>query len=76
MKSHWGDNENDVAVDKATTLIIRMLALCEDVLDIGGTTTDEKVTQALNLIAVEDQLIDSLATMRDYLKHRLYEMNK
>lgn len=75
MKSFWGDNENDLAVDKSTPLLIRMLALCLDVLDTSGEATDGDLLDALNLIDVQERLIDALSVIRDYQKRRENEMN-
>lgn len=74
MKTFWGDNDDDLAVDKATPHIITMLALAQKVLEIGGNTTDAELSVALNFIDVEQRLIDALAAMRNYQKDREKKM--
>lgn len=76
MKTFWGDNDNDLAVDKATPHIITMLALAQKVLEIGGNTTDRELSDALNFIDVEERLIDALSAMRNYQKDREKEFKE
>lgn len=70
MRTFWGDNDNDLATDKATPHLIRMLALCQSVLDECDDITDAKLAVALNLIDVEERLMDVIATIREYQKDR------
>ena len=76
MKTFWGDNNDDLAVDRATPHIITMLALAQKVLEIGGNITNGELSVALNFIDVEQRLIDALAAMRNYQKDREKEMKE
>ena len=76
VKTFWGDNNDDLAVDRATPHIITMLALAQKVLEIGGNTTNGELSVALNFIDVEQRLIDALAAMRNYQKEREKEMEE
>ena len=70
MKDYWGADENDLCVDKATPPLIKILALCQDVLDSCGECTDGKLSDVLNVIDVEERIIDALAECRAYQKRR------
>ena len=76
MKDHWGANENDIIADRATSPLIKMLALCQEILDDCGECTDGKLADALNLTDVEERLIDALAECSAYQKQRNNELVK
>lgn len=76
MKTFWGDNENDIAVDKATPHLIKMLAHCQAILDECDNVTDGKLTDAMNIIDIMDKLMDIVAVVRAYSKDREEEFKE
>lgn len=76
MKTFWGDNEDDIAVDRATPHLIKMLAHGQAILDECGNTTDGELTDALNIIDIIDRLMDVIAAVRAYSKDREEEFKE
>ena len=76
MKTFWGDNENDIAVDRATPHLVKMLAHCQAILDECGNTTDGELSDALNIISIMDKLMDVVAAVRAYSKDREEEFKE
>lgn len=76
MKTFWGDNENDIAVDRATPHLIKMLAHGQAILDECGNTTDGELSDALNIIDIMDKLMDVVAAVRAYSKDREEEFKE
>ena len=76
MKTFWGDNNNDLAVDKATPHLIKMLAHCQAILDECDNVTDGELSDALNTIDIMDKLMDIVAAVRTYYKNREEEFKE
>lgn len=76
MKTYWGDNDNDLAVDEATPHLIKMLAHCQAILDECNNVTDGKLSDALNTIDIMDKLMDIVAAVRAYYKDREEEFKE
>jgi transcription elongation factor Elf1 len=76
VKTFWGDNENDIAVDRATPHLVKMLAHCQAILDECGNTTDGELSDALNIIDIMDKLMDVVAAVRAYSKNREEEFKE
>ena len=76
MKTFWGDNENDLAVDKATPHLIKMLSHGQAILDECGNTTDGDLSDALNIIDIMDKIMDVIVAVRAYSKSREEEFKE
>ena len=76
MKTFWGDNDNDLAVDKATPHLIKMLTHCQAILDKCDNVTDGNLADALNTIDIMDKLMDIVAAVRAYSKDREKEFKE
>ena len=70
MNISWGDNNDDIAVDKATPLLIKALSLCEEVMEIDGEIEDVELSVGLNLIEVQNGIMDAIVSVRKYQKDR------
>lgn len=76
MKDFWGSNDDDLAVDETTPLLIKMLAMTAEILDADGKVHDAGLSDSLNVIDIQERLIDTLAGARDYQKKREKEIEK
>ena len=76
MKTSWGDNNDDIAVDKATPLLIKALSLCEEVMEIDGEIEDVELSVGLNLIEVQNGIMDAIVAVRKYQKDREKEIKE
>ena len=76
MKDFWGSNDDDLAVDKATPLLIKMLAMTVEILDVDGNVRDAGLSDSLNVIDIQERLIDVLAGARAYQKKREKEIEE
>lgn len=76
MKDFWGCYEDDLVVDKSTPMLIKMLAMTEEILAMNGKVHDAGLSDALNVIDIQGKLIDILAGVRAYQKKREKEIEK
>ena len=74
MKDFWGNDDDDLAVDKTTPLLIKMLAMTVEILDVDGNVRDSGLSDSLNVIDIQERLIDVLAGAREYQKKREKEL--
>ena len=74
MKDYWGSDDDDLAVDKTTPLLIKMLAMTVEILDVDGNVHDAGLSNSLNVIDIQERLIDVLASVRAYEKKREKEL--
>ena len=74
IQDFWGDDENDLIVDKATPIVVKMLAMSQELMEIGGDATDRGLSDALNAMDVEQRLMDMVVAMRTYEKEREKEI--
>lgn len=76
MKDFWGCYDDDLVVDKATPILIKMLAMTEKILAMDGKVHDAGLSDALNMIDIQGKLIDVLAGAREYQKKREKEIEE
>lgn len=74
MKDFWGCYDDDLVVDKATPILIKMLAMTEKILAMDGKVHDAGLSDSLNVIDIQERLIDVLAGARAYQKEREKEL--
>ena len=76
MKDFWGCYDDDLVVDKAMPILIKMLAMTEKILAMDGEVHDAGLSDALNMIDIQGKLIDVLAGAREYQKKREKEIEE
>lgn len=76
MKDFWGSNDDDLAVDKTTPMLIKMLAMTVEILDVDGNVREAGLSDSLNVIDIQERLIDVLACIRAYQKKREKEIEE